>query len=369
MQIAAALLRQPNTPFTIETLTLDDPRAGEVRIKLAACGVCHSDWHLVAGTTRHPMPVVAGHEGAGVVDAVGAGVTGIAVGDHVILNWSPACGGCFYCQHGQPNLCATYTDPIWAGTMLDGTPRLSQDGAPVYHYCGLAAFGEYAVVPAPSCIPIRRDVPLEIAALVGCAVATGVGAALFTANVRPGESGAVFGAGGVGLNVIQGLALCGAYPIIAVDTNAHKMDMARAFGATHTIRATGDDDAVLGAIRALTGGRGADHTFEAVGLTGLQELAFAAARPGGTVVLAGLSPMGSATNLPGAVITRTEKTIKGSYYGSIDARRDFPLLLDLYMAGRLKLDELISARWRLDQINEAFAAMLTGDVARGVIVY
>ncbi|MDZ4765640.1 MAG: Zn-dependent alcohol dehydrogenase [Chloroflexota bacterium] len=369
MQIAAALLREPNTPFTIEMLTLAEPRAGEVRVKLAACGVCHSDWHLVAGTTRHPMPVVAGHEGAGVVDAVGDGVTHVQIGDHVVLNWSPACGDCFYCQHGQPNLCDTYTDPIWAGTMLDGTPRLSFKGQPVYHYCGLAAFGEYAVVPAPSCIPIRRDVPLAVASLVGCAVATGVGAVLFTAGVRPGESAVVFGVGGVGLNVVQGLALCGAYPIIAVDTNAHKMALAMQFGATQTIHSDGNAERVLGAIREATGGRGADHSFEAVGLTALQELAFAAARPGGTVVLAGLSPMGSATNLPGAVITRQEKTIKGSYYGSVDARRDFPLLLDLYMGGRLKLDELVSQQWRLDDINEAFAVMLTGDVARGVIVF
>ena len=366
MQIQAAVLYEPKTPFIIETVTLDDPKAGEVRVKIAACGVCHSDYHLVSGTTKHPLPVVAGHEGAGIVDAVGAGVTHVQRGDHVVLNWCPACGECYYCQHGQPNLCDTYTTPIWNGTMLDGTSRLSLKGEPVYAYCGLAAFAEYAVVPAPSCIRIRRDIPLTTASLVGCAVATGVGAAIYTSPVQQGESVVVFGCGGVGLNVLQGAALGGATMIIAVDTQPSKEALAREFGATHFLVSS---DHVLQDIRDLTGGRGADRSFEAVGLPKLQELAFEAARPGGSVVLAGLSAMGSATNLPGAVITRTEKTIKGSYYGSVDARRDFPLLLDYYLDGTLKLDELVSQHWRLDQINEAFDVMLTGEVARGVIVF
>ncbi|HVU11673.1 MAG TPA: Zn-dependent alcohol dehydrogenase [Phototrophicaceae bacterium] len=366
MQIHAALLRAPNTPFTMETLTLDEPRAGEVRVKLAACGVCHSDYHLVTGTTKHPLPVVAGHEGAGIVDAVGEGVTHVQPGDHVVLNWCPACGECFYCQHDQPNLCDTYTTPIWNGTMLDGTSRLSLNGEPVYAYCGLAAFADYTVVPAPSCIPIRKDIPLTAASLVGCAVATGVGAALYTSPVQAGESVVVIGCGGVGLNVLQGAALGGATTIIAVDSNPAKEGLAKQFGATEFVASS---DHTLQDIRDLTEGRGADHAFEAVGLPRLQELALDAARPGGTIVLAGLSPMGSATNLPGAVITRTEKTIKGSYYGSVDARTDFPLLLDYYLDGKLKLDELVTRQWRLDEINEAFAEMLTGGVARGVIVF
>ena len=366
MRIQAAVLHQPNTPFTIETLDLADPRAGEVRVKLTACGVCHSDYHLVSGSTQHPLPVVCGHEGAGVVEAVGDGVTHVHVGDHVVLNWCPACGECFYCQHDQPNLCDTFTGPIWAGTMLDGTTRLSLNGDPVYAYCGLAAFAEYTVVPEQSCIPVRKDVPLTTASLVGCAVATGVGAALYTSPVQTGESVVVIGCGGVGLNTLQGAALAGATTIIAVDANPAKEALARQFGATDFVVAS---DHVLADVRALTGGRGADRSFEAVGLPALQELAFAAARPGGAVILAGLSPMGSATNLPGAIITREEKTIKGSYYGSVDAQRDFPLLLDYYVDGKLKLDELVSRHWRLDQINEAFAEMLTGTVARGVIVF
>jgi Zn-dependent alcohol dehydrogenase len=213
-------------------------------------------------------------------------------------------------------------------------------------------------------------VPLEAAALVGCAVATGVGAAMFTAGVRPGESVVGVGCGGVGLNIIQGAQMCVASDIIAVDANEKKESIARTFGATHFVHALGRDaQATLAQVRALTGGRGADHAFEAVGIPALHELAFEAARPGGTVTLAGLSPMGSSTNLPGAVIARQEKTIKGSYYGTVHAPRDFPMLLDLYMNGKLKLDELISRRWRLEQINDAFAEMLTGDIARGVVVF
>ena len=365
------MLHGPKARFEVEDLELDDPRAGEVLVRIVASGVCHSDWHLVTGDTKHPMPCVAGHEGAGVVGALGAGVNDVAVGDHVVLNWAPSCGACFYCQRGRSNLCDTYTKPIWAGTMLDGETRLrARDGKPVYHYCGLATFAERVVVPRVSVVPIRKDVPLESAALVGCAVATGVGAAMFTAGVRPGESVVVIGCGGVGLNVIQGAALCGASTIVAVDANEKKASVTRAFGATHFVHALGRDaKATLNDIRALTGGRGADHAFEAVGVPALQELAFEAARPGGTVTLAGLAPMGTSTNLPGAVITRQEKAIKGSYYGTVHAPRDFPMLLDLYVAKRLKLDELISRRYSLGQVNDAFGDMLGGGLARGVIVF
>ena len=371
MLVKAAVLHAPKTPFQIEELELDEPQAREVLVRVAASGVCHSDWHLVSGDTNHPMPCVAGHEGAGVVEAVGPGVSDVKIGDHVVLNWAPSCGACFYCLRGRSNLCDTYTKPIWAGTMLDGQTRLRRrDGSPVYHYCGLATFADHVVVPRVSVVAVRKDVPLEAAALVGCAVATGVGAAMFTAGVRPGESVVVVGCGGVGLNIIQGAQMCVASDIIAVDANEKKESIARTFGATHFVHALGRDaQATLAQVRALTGGRGADHAFEAVGIPALHELAFEAARPGGTVTLAGLSPMGSSTNLPGAVIARQEKTIKGSYYGTVHAPRDFPMLLDLYMNGKLKLDELISRRWRLEQINDAFAEMLTGDIARGVVVF
>ncbi|MCC7450368.1 MAG: Zn-dependent alcohol dehydrogenase [Anaerolineae bacterium] len=366
MKIQAALLTTPNTPLTVEQLTLDDPAAGEVLVKIVASGVCHSDYHVMNGATKHPLPAVLGHEGAGIVEAVGAGVTRVKVGDHITLNWAPDCGHCFYCLRGKPNLCETFTEPIWAGVMLDGTTRLHKNGSPVYHWCGLATFGEYAVVPQESCIPIRRDVPLKVAALVGCAVATGVGAAFYTAQVRPGESVVVVGCGGVGLNVLQGAALCGAETIIAVDTAPAKMEIARQFGATHTILA---NESPLQAIHDLTGGRGADHAFEAVGVPALQEQSLDYIRPGGTLTLVGISPMGTGTNLPGAILTRQEKVVKGSYYGTVNASRDFPLMLDLYMAGKLKLDELITQEYRLEQINEAFASMLSGGIARGVVVF
>jgi S-(hydroxymethyl)glutathione dehydrogenase / alcohol dehydrogenase len=366
MKIQAALLYGAHQQFRVEEVTLDEPRSGEVLIKIAASGVCHSDYHLVSGATKHPMPVVPGHEGAGVVEAIGAGVTRVQPGDHVVLNWAPDCGHCFYCLRGKPNLCETYVEPIWAGTMLDGTTRLHRNGQAVYHFSGLATFAEYAVVPQESCVPVRKDVPLTVAALVGCAVATGVGAAMYTAEVHPGDSVVVFGCGGVGLNILQGAALCGAQTIIAVDTNPAKMEIARQFGATHAVLA---NEKPIEAIRDLTNGRGTEHAFEAVGIPSVQEMALEAIRPGGTLTLAGLSAMGSGTNLPGAIITRQEKVIKGSYYGTINASRDFPLLIDLYASGKLKLDELVSQRYSLNQINEAYDAMLSGSVARGVVVF
>lgn len=366
MKIKAALLTGPNTPFRIEELDLQDPKDGEVLVKLAASGVCHSDYHLATGTTKHPMPCVAGHEGAGVVTAVGTGVTRVKVGDHVVLSWTPDCGECHYCRKGKPNLCETFTGPMWDGVMLDGTPRLSWNGQPVYHYCGTACFAEYTVVPQQSCVPIRDDASLEIASLIGCAVATGVGSVMYTARVKPGESVAVYGCGGIGLNILQGAVLSGAFPIIAVDTNSTKMQIARDFGATHALLA---NDQTAEEIRKLTGGRGADHVFEAVGVPSVQEAALEAAAPGGVLTLVGLSPMGTGTNLPGSVIVRQEKTIKGSYYGTVSPQRDFPLFLDLYMAGRLQLDQLVSKQYRLEQINQAYEDMLSGAVARGVIVF
>jgi NDMA-dependent alcohol dehydrogenase len=365
MKIKAAVLYEANRTFVVEEVDLDALRQGEVLVKIAASGVCHSDWHVATGDTKQPMPVVTGHEGAGVVVETGNGVSRVKVGDHVTLSWTPDCGECFYCMRGQPNLCETYTTPLWKGVMLDGSPRLSKNGKPIYHYCGLATFAEYAVVPEQACIPIHPDIPLKVAALVGCAVATGVGAALYSSPVKVGDSVVVYGAGGIGLNIIQGAHLAGAAQIIAVDTHPAKAAIAAQFGATHTLIADANTQTT---IRQLTGGRGAEHVFESVGAPQVQEIALGAVRPGGTLTLVGLAPMGSGTNLPGAVLVRQEITVKGSYYGSVSPRRDFPLLLDMYQHGRLKLDELVSQEYRLDQINEAYATMLTGSTARGVIV-
>ena len=367
MKIRAALITAPQQPIQIETLDLDPPRAGEVLVQIKACGVCHSDYHLVTGATKHPLPVVPGHEGAGVVEAVGDGVTHIKPGDHVILNWAPSCGHCFYCLHGKPNLCDTFVGPIWDGVMLDGTPRLSWNGNPVYHFSALAAFAEYAVVPQETCVVIRSDVLLTVAALVGCAVTTGVGAVLYSAQVRPGDRVAVFGCGGVGLSVIMGAQLAGAQQIIAIDRVLPKLELATQFGATNVIDANRDD--AIDLVRQMTAGRGADVTFEAVGVPQLQADCVEAARPGGKAVLVGLSAMGSDTPLSGAKLVRQEKTVIGSYYGSAHTARDFPFMLDLYAAGKLNLDRLISRTYQLVEINEAFDAMLRGEVARGVITF
>jgi S-(hydroxymethyl)glutathione dehydrogenase/alcohol dehydrogenase len=249
--------------------------------------------------------------------------------------------------------------------MLDGTTRLSLDDKPVYSYCGLAAFATHTVVPRQSCVAIRRDVPLESACLVGCAVATGVGAAIFTAKVQPGDTVIVFGCGGVGLNIIQGARLCCAGQILAVDSRMEKIWVAKHFGAQSVFMS---DDDMPKIARLKTAGRGADHVFEAIGIPALQEKALQCVRPGGTLTLAGLAPMDSKTNLPSAIIARQEKTIKGSYYGSVNAQRDFPMLLDLYSAGKLNLDDLITRRYSLEQINQAYKDMLSGELARGVII-
>jgi Zn-dependent alcohol dehydrogenase len=374
MQTRAAVLREVGGPIEIEQLELGAPRAGEVLVKIAAAGVCHSDWHIVRGATQHPLPVVLGHEGAGIVQEVGPGVTNVWPGQHVSLNWAPNCGRCFYCQHDSPSLCAAYVEPIWAGTMMDGTTRFTEidaahgrpAGSPIYHYTALGCFSDWIVVPEQCCVPLPDAVPLPVAALIGCAVTTGVGAVLNTVQVRPGASVAVFGAGGVGLSAVLGAKLAGAARIIVVDRAESKRAIALGCGATDFLPAGPD---VVGAIKTLTEGRGADYTVEAVGLPAVQETCLAAARPGGTIILAGLAPMGSSTNLPGALITRQEKTVKGSYYGSASPARDFPFFADLYLQGRLDLDRLVSRTYPLEQVNEAYADMLAGAVARGVILF
>lgn len=366
MEVQAAVFYKPGEPFRIESIKLQQPQHKEVLVKVAAAGVCHSDWHLATGATKHVTPVVPGHEGSGIVEAVGEGVTRVQPGDHVALNWAPNCGECYYCLRERPSLCYTYRRPLWAGTMLDGTTRFSKEGKSIYHFSGVSCFAERVVVPDVACVPLSKEIPLEVAALIGCAVTTGVGAVLNTARVEPGSSVAVFGAGGVGLSVIMGANLAGAGQIIAIDTNEVKGDMAQAFGATDVLINSPD---LKKDIRALTEGRGVDYAFEAVGLPAVQEQALMAIRPGGTAVLVGISPMGSATNLSGAVITRQEKTVTGSYYGSANTARDFPLYADLYRRGKLDLERLISKTFTLNEINEAYEEMLSGETARGIILF
>jgi len=366
MKVRAAVVEEVGGKIQVKELDLQAPKAGEVLVKIKACGVCHSDWHLMTGETKHPLPAGLGHEGAGVIEQLGEGVDSLNLGDHVALSWAPYCSECFYCKHDQPNLCAAYVEPIWAGTMLDGTTRFTDNGSPVYHYCGLACFAEYVVVPAMCCVPMPRNLPLEVAAVIGCAVTTGIGSVINTAKVQPGTSVAVFGVGGVGLSTIMGAKVAGATTIIAIDPLTSRLEAAQEFGATHIVDAGPN---AVGEIQRLTEGRGADYVFEAIGNPTVQEQCLDAARPGGQIIFSGLSPMGSSTNLPGSVLVRQEKTVKGSYYGSANPPIDFVQYAEWYQIGQLPLDKLISHRYTLDEINEAFADMLSGKVRRGVVVF
>lgn len=367
MLVKAAILEAPATDLVVEDIDYQEPRTGEVLVRIAASGVCHSDLHVVHGTQTTPLPVVLGHEGAGIVEAVGPNVTRVKVGDHVVLSWVPYCGQCVYCLSGHPNLCSVVYAALGNGTLLDGTSRLSRFGKPVYHYSFISSFAEYAVVPESGCVVIPPDIPLDKAALIGCAVMTGVGAAVNTAHVQPGSTVAVVGAGGVGLNVMQGAQLAGAVSIIAIDVNPSKLARARTFGATHAINAA-ETDAVA-SVRELTQGLGVDFSFEAVGHPRTMRQCWEMARPGGTAVMVGIAPEGSELSLPANRVVREERRLMGSFYGSARPHIDMPKILDLYMAGKLKLDELATHHFSLEQINEAVHSLESGEAIRPVIVY
>lgn len=367
MRARAAVLTEVKKPLEIWEVDIDPPREGEVLVRVVAAGVCHSDLHYIQGDLEAVLPAVPGHEGAGVVEAVGPGVTRFRPGDPVLFVFRAFCGQCFYCLNGRPALC-DFSNPIRrTGRMFDGTTRFHRDGQDVHHILGVSCFAEYTVVPEQGLLKLPADVPLDRAALVGCGVTTGVGAVLFAAGVRPGESVLVIGCGGVGLNVVQGAALVGAGPIIAADIVPQKLEWARQLGATHTVNPKEQD--LLEAVRSLTEGRGADYAFEVIGRAKTIQQAYAATRKGGTMVVVGLTPMGTTIPLDPLDLLRSEKTIKGTVYGTANLPRDIPRLLELYRLGRLKLDELISRRLRLEEINQGFEAMLTGSVARSIIVF
>ncbi len=363
----AAILEAPTTDLIVEYIDCQEPKAGEVLVRIAASGVCQSDLHVVHGTQTTPLPVVLGHEGAGTVEAVGPNVTRVKVGNHVVLSWLPYCGQCVYCLSGHPNLCSVAYAALAKGTLLDGTSRLSRSGKPIYHYSFISSFAEYAVVPEGGCVIIRPDIPLDKAALVGCAVMTGVGAAINTARVQPGSTVAVIGAGGVGLNAMQGAQLAGAMSIIAIDVNPTKLARAAAFGATHVINAA-EVDAVA-AVREQTQGIGVDYSFEAVGRPETMRQCWEMARSGGSVVMIGIAPEGSELSLPANRVVREERRLMGSFYGSARPHVDMPMILELYMAGKLKLDELATHRFSLEKINEAVRSLESGEAVRPVIVY
>jgi S-(hydroxymethyl)glutathione dehydrogenase/alcohol dehydrogenase len=361
----AAVLYEAGKPLVIEDIKLAPPKAGEVRVKVAANGACHSDLHVMTGDMRMPLPIVLGHEGAGIVEEVGPGVASVKQGDHVVLSFSPVCGHCYYCTQGTPHLCETR--PKALGTLLDGTTRLSKNGQSISHFAFTASFAEETVVPESCAIKIREDVPLDRACFVGCGTMTGIGAAINTAHVQPGTSVAVIGCGGVGLNVIQGAALAGARQVIAIDLLPKKLDFAKIFGATHFVNPSQDDP--FKAVMDLTGGRGADYAFEVISTAKTIELAFKMTARRGTCTIVGVSPEGARLSLNPNVFTMMEKKLIGSYYGSTRPRIDMPRLIDLYMEKKIKIDELVSRTFPLAGVNEAYDLLKKGEVARSVIKF
>jgi len=366
VKIRAAVLEATGGPFHIEELDLAPPAQGEVLVRLHASGVCHSDFNAIDGTAETRCPAVLGHEGAGVVEVVGEGVTRVEPGDHVALSWAPWCGECAECTRDLPWLCSTAWPAMGTGGLMDGTPRLSRGGEPVYHYSFLSTFAEACVVPERCCVPIPADVPFDVAGLVGCAVTTGVGAVWRTAGVRPGDRVAVIGCGGVGLSALMAAVAVGAEPVIAVDAAPQKLDVARSFGASEGVLWAGSPEATAEAVREASGG-GVDYAIEATGRPEAMLAAYLSARPRGAAVLIGIPREDAVLPLPALSIPRSERRVLGSIYGSSKPERDFPLTLDLYRAGRLPLDRLVSHRLPLDEVEQGFELMRSGDALRVVL--
>jgi len=355
----AAVYQQAHAPLTIEDVDIIDPRPGEVLVRTACSGVCHSDLHFVDGAWALPMPCVLGHESSGVVERVGEGVSYVAPGDHVIMSFKPFCGRCYFCLRGEPHLCNDLA------IQMASFQRLSWKGQPLMQMASVGSFAELMCTSESGVVKIPKEMPMEEAALIGCGVMTGVGAALYTAKVPGGAVTAVIGCGGIGLNVIQGCRLAGASRIIAIDVVESKLEMARHFGATDTLHSPSIDDAVA-AVLELTGGLGVEYAFEAVGVPALATQAFQMVRAGGTAVVVGMMPMGSQVSVPGPDFL-SEKKLVGSMYGSTRFREHMPKLVDLFLQGKLDLSALVSEKLRLDQVNEAFALMKSGKVARSVL--
>jgi len=366
VKVRAAVLEGVGGSAKVQELDLANPRAGEVLVRLGASGVCRSDYNAVDGTTGTPWPVVLGHEGAGVVEAIGEGVTRVAVGDHVALSWTPSCGDCTECLRDLPQLCSTIWPVMGAGGLMDETSRLSRGGETVYHYCFLSTFAEACVVHERSCIPILRDVPFDVASLVGCAVTTGVGAVWNTAGVRPGDRVAVIGCGGVGLSALMAAVAVGAEPVIAVDTVPGKLETAKELGAAAGVVWAGTAEETAEAIRDASDG-GVDYAIEATGRGEAMLTAVLATRGRGAAVLIGIPRADTVVPLPALTIPRMERRVLGSIYGSARPERDFPKILDVYLSGRLPLDRLVSHRLPLEDVDHAFALMNSGEALRVVL--
>ena len=362
----AAVLTGVNRPLEILDLEQEPPQAGEARVHVKAAGVCMSDQHIINGDWPLPLPMVLGHEAAGIVAELGPGVEGLKPGDHVIFSFRPNCGHCRYCAAGRSVLCIGHNDtPRWR--MHDGSARLKLNGEPVNQMARIGTFSEEVVCPAEQLVKIRPDLPFAHAAIIGCSVATGIGAVIRHAKVEAGTSVLVIGCGGVGLNVVQGAKLAGARPIIACDLLDNKLQYARQFGATHTVNAKSQD--VVKAVQELTGGLGADTAFDAIGSEQTALQAVDALAPGGHAVLVGIPAFSARAPINPAQMVYGEKTVSGTYYGSVRPAIDFPILADLDMEKRINLDDLISRTYRFEEINEGFRLMLSGAVARGVILF
>lgn len=351
----AALLEQVGSPLVVvDDVEPADPREGEVLVRIAHCGLCHSDVHQIDGTLPSPLPIVLGHEAAGTVEQIGSGVRHLRVGDRVVLTPAPPCGSCYWCVRGEFSICANSLS-IATGCFVDGSTGLSRAGERVYRGLGVGAFAELVLIQASGAIPIDDDIPTEVACLVGCAVQTGVGAVWNTARVSPGDKVLVFGAGGVGSAVVQGAVLAGASRIIVSEPDAARRELALGFGATHVIDPA--VEGVVGAARELTGGIGPDVAFDTVGHRDLVAAGMDATRDGGLTVMVGAPPIDHEVSVNVSLAMFREKKLVGSLLGSCHAPRDIPRLLDLWRAGRLDLDGMITARRPLSEINEAVADM------------
>ena len=360
----AAILNDYQTPLSIEDVTIDSPKAGEVKVRIGATGVCHSDYHVMKGEWKFGVPILLGHEAAGIVEEVGAGVTGIKPGDKAALSFRPWCGRCRSCITGSAVLCTGHTGDRFK--MHDGTARVHRGSEDINILGRMGSFAEYVVMPAEQVVPIQQDIDLESLALIGCAVTTGVGAVLNTAKVTPGSTVAVIGCGGVGLNVVQGAVIAGASRIIAVDLLDNKLDYASSFGATDLVNGS-KGDAVEQVIDLTDGG--VDYVFEVIGNSRTVEQAIKMIRPAGTAVIVGMAPQDQTAGFDPLMFVQKEATLLGSWYGSSRPRLDFHRFIDMTLAGKLKVKEMISARYPLDQINEAYDSLGRGEVARSVVTF
>ena len=365
MKIKAAVLDDVGQDFRITELELDKPKSGEILVKVAASGLCASDLNAIDGKRKLvPFPAVIGHEASGVVVEIGSEVSGIKVGDHVVMSIVPNCGSCEWCKKGVPNFCATAGDAMAAGGLFDKSSRLAENGSKVNQFLCVASFAEYAVVPASGAVVIPKEMPLDRAALLSCAVLTGYGAVVNTAQVRAGSSVAVFGCGGVGLNSVQGARLVGAKTIIAVDISDEKLALAKKLGATHTVNGQMEDP--VAAIKKICGG--ADYVFEASGREATISQAWLATAVQGQLTLVGLLKNGAQITLDAGPFVN-EQSIKGCYFGSANLQKDVISLVKSYLSGQLFLDELISQRIGLGGLNEAFSRLRAGEGARNVLVF